>query len=565
MAFDLVIRGGTVADGSGAAGFTADVGVKDGLIAEIGRIAERGAEEIDADGLVVSPGFVDGHSHMDAQIHWDPLGTCACYHGVTTSIMGNCGFSIAPSREGQREFVVRNLERAEDISPKAMSAGIKWSWETFPDYLGVIDALPKGINYASNVGHSALRTWAMGERAFEHEATEDELAMMEGQLKSALEAGAIGFTTSRSAAHETADDRPVASRAASWEEIRRLVDIMGKRGKGVFELAQEALALSPDPAVRAESNGRLQALAVETGVPITFGIIAGPMEPEIWRDALRMMEGAAARGGKMFGQSHARGITIMMSFLSQLPFDSLPEWRALRAKPVPEQLRLLRDPSVRASLVHAAHHGDYARAIGAQAHKPTWDDLYLYDNILPPYQSVGKLAAELGVDPVELMIDRAVESEFRQFFFQYLGTPPKPEQLLEIMRHPQTVMTFSDTGAHVSQISDAGLQMFLLSYWARERGDFTLEEAVRRVTSAPAAAWGIADRGLVRQGMAADLNVFDYKALTPSLPRVVHDLPGGDRRLISHTDGILATIVAGRATMREGRHTGELPGELLRC
>lgn len=564
MTLDLVIRGGTIVDGSGAARFSGDVGVKDGRIAEVGRISGRGREEIDADGLIVSPGFIDGHSHMDAQIHWDPVGSCACYHGITTSIMGNCGFTIAPSRDGQREFVIRNLERAEDISAKAMSAGIEWSWETFPEYLDAIDALPKGINYASNIGHSALRTWAMGERAFEHEASDEELALMEGQLKAALAAGAAGFTTSRTASHETADDRPVASRLASWSEVRRLVGAMGKQGKGMFELAQEAAALSPDPKVRAESNGRLKALAVESGVPVTFGLIAGAMPHDAWNDALRMMEETAAEGGNMIGQSHARGVTIMLSFLSQLPFDSLPEWQELRARPVPEQLKLFRDPEVRAKLVHAAHHGNYGRALGAQAHKPQWDKLYLYDNIMPPYPSVGKVAAELGVDPVELMIDRAVESEFRIFFMQYLRTPPEPEDLLKIIRHPQTVMTFSDTGAHVSQISDAGLQTFLLAYWARERGDLTLEEAVRIITSAPAKAWNITDRGLIREGMAADLNIFDFDALMPSLPRVAHDLPGGDRRLISHTDGIMATIVGGQAIMRDGKHSGALPGKLLR-
>jgi N-acyl-D-aspartate/D-glutamate deacylase len=244
-----VIKNGVLVDGSGLPRYHADVAVQHGRIAAIGRIRERAREVIDADGLVVSPGFVDGHTHMDAQVFWDPLGTCSCWHGVTSVVMGNCGFTLAPCAEKDKHLVVRNLERAEDISGQAMAAGIRWGWTTFPEFLDCVDALPKGINYAGYLGHCALRTYVMGERAFEQPATEDDLAAMERELRDAIRSGAMGFTTSRSPIHETPDGRPVASRLATWDEVRRLVGVMGDMNAGIFELAGEAVGRElSDPA-----------------------------------------------------------------------------------------------------------------------------------------------------------------------------------------------------------------------------------------------------------------------------------------------------------------------------
>src|SRR3954466_10690448 len=282
MSYDLVVRNGVVVDGSGGARYRADVGVKNGLISRIGRIKEHGRREVDAEGLVVSTGFIDGHTHMDAQIAWDPLGTCSCWHGVTSVVMGNCGFTRAPARANQRNLVVRNLERAEDISADAMAQGIEWTWETYPEYLDTLDRIPKGINYAANIGHSALRTWAMGQRAFEEEASADDLAVMARELRDALRAGAIGFTTSRTPNPEAADERPVASALATWAEVEALVGVMGDLGTGMFEIAQEPAARAGDPAVRAEFFGRLQALATSTGIPVTFGVLSTTRDGEDW-------------------------------------------------------------------------------------------------------------------------------------------------------------------------------------------------------------------------------------------------------------------------------------------
>src|SRR5262245_28310981 len=247
MAYDLVIRGGTVVDGTGLPGYRADVGIVGDRIAAIGRLVGPAREVVDAEGRVVAPGFVDGHTHMDAQVCWDPLGTCSSYHGVTSVLMGNCGFTLAPARAAERHLVVRNLERAEDIAAEAMAAGIDWTWETFPEYLDTLERAPKGINYAAQIGHSALRTWAMGERAFTDAAGPDELRTMERELRDALRAGAIGFTTSRTPNHQTADDRPVASRLADWDEVCRLVGVLGDAGAGMFEIAQEPAARAREP------------------------------------------------------------------------------------------------------------------------------------------------------------------------------------------------------------------------------------------------------------------------------------------------------------------------------
>jgi len=557
--YDLVIRNGVVIDGTGARRYMADVAVKGDRIAKIGRITEQARRKINADGSVVSPGFVDGHTHMDAQIHWDPLGTCSCWHGVTTAVMGNCGFTLAPSRDKARALVVRNLERAEDISAVAMSAGIKWEWETFPEYLDVVDRLPKGINFAANIGHSALRTWAMGERAFEAEASEDELDMMTNQVRMALRAGAWGFTTSRSRHHATSDNRPVASRLASWNEVRRLVNTAAAEG-GIFEISREDN--SANPSGLQEDNERLKALAVESGAPITFGL-TGALGND-WIEMLNLLDQTVAAGGRMFGQSHSRGISILLSFETILPFDRLPEWSKVRARPLAEQKKLLRDPALRARLVQEAKNGNYGQSIGADARKPDWDALFVYDGPLPPFPLVSDLAKMRGLDPVDFMIELSLEKDFKQFFLSYPGAAPNEEHLLRIMRHPHTVMTFSDSGAHVGQIIDSCIQTHLLSYWSRERGVFTLEEAVRMITQAPAHAWGLQDRGTIKEGMIADINIFNPGTLSPGMPEVAHDLPGGARRLKMRATGIQATIVAGKVLLENGEHTGCLPGALLR-
>jgi N-acyl-D-amino-acid deacylase len=556
MAYDLVVKNGTVIDGSGLPRYRADVGVKDGKIATIGRIASPAKETIDADGHVVTPGFVDGHTHMDAQVFWDPLGTSSCYHGITSVVMGNCGFTLAPCRAKEADFVFRNLERAEDISREAMKAGIKWRWETFPEFLDVLDTLPKGINYSGYVGHSALRTYVMGERAFSEKAGEDELKTMTHLVREAIRAGAVGFSTTRSASHETSDDRPVASRAATWGELEQLVGAMSDVGAGILEIAMGNQGQ--------DYYAKLKDLSVASGRPITFGVFSRRTHPGVWRIGLDMLDQAAREGGRMFAQVHTRALNVLLSFETQTPFDKWEVWKDIRKLPLAEQKVKLRDPEIRRKLIEVAS-GPYEgrRAIGAEARPPHWDWVFLFDKVQGPHRSMAEIARERNQHPVEAFIDMSLERDFKLFLIQPVANEDQ-QAALELIKHPRSVVTFSDSGAHVSQIMDNSLQTHLLSHWVREKQEFTLEQAIRFVTYDTATHWGFHDRGLVREGMAADLVVLDPATVGPRMPEVVNDLPSGAKRLKQTADGIMATIVNGQVLLRNNQHTGALPGKLVR-
>ena len=563
MQYDLVIKNGTVIDGSGMPRYRADVGVIGGKIARIGRIRDSAKEVIDAEGHVVAPGFVDGHTHMDAQIFWDPLGTSSCYHGITTAVMGNCGFSLAPCAAQDKHMVVRNLQRAEDISPQAMEAGIRWSWTTYPEFLETLEKLPKGINYASYVGHSAIRTFVMSERAFTEKATEDDLQAMERQVHDAICAGAVGFTSSRSPAHETPDARPVASRAAAWDEVQRLVGAMGKLNAGLFELAGEGVDRNAgDPGLR-EYHTRLRDLAVESGRPITFGVFSRRQSPGTWKKYLDLLDETAAAGGRMFAQAHSRSLSALLSFKTQTPFDHLPVWKDILALPHAERKAKLADPSLRKTLIENSSARIDREARGTEAKPAEYDWLFVLETVEGPHRSVAEVARERGQHPCETMIELALEKDLNQFFLQPVANEDQ-DVALQIMRHPRTVTTFSDSGAHVSQLMDASLQTHLLYHWVRTKQAFTLEQAVRMLSLVPATQWGFHDRGLIREGMNADIVVFNPDTLMAEMPEVVDDLPAGARRLVQRTRGMAATVVNGAVLLRDGKHTGALPGRLVR-
>ncbi|HEY7519758.1 MAG TPA: amidohydrolase family protein [Methylomirabilota bacterium] len=564
MAFDLVVKNGTVIDGSGLPRFRADVGVRDGRIVSIGRIRERAREVIDAEGHVVAPGFVDGHTHMDAQIFWDPYGTCSCWHGITSVVMGNCGFTLAPCSSKDKHLVIRNLERAEDISAEAMDAGIEWSWTTYREFLDTLERLPKGINYSGYLGHSALRTYVMGERAFDEAATEDDLKAMEAELRDAIEAGAMGFTTSRSPSHETPDRRPVASRVATWDEVRRLVGVMGDLNAGIFEIAGEGVDRSTGgEEARRDYHRRLRELALESGRPITFGLFGRKDAPGIWREYVQLIDETNAAGGRMFAQVHSRALSAILSFKTQTSFDRLPLWREIRNLPLSEQRERLSDRTLRPQLVQAARAKFEGKPLGTEARPAVFDWLFLMEKVHGPHRSIAEIARERNCDPVDAMIDLALERDFDAFFFQPIANEDQ-DVALELMRYKHAVVTFSDSGAHVSQLMDSSLQTHLLAHWVREKQAFTLEEAVRMLTLVPASYWGFADRGLLREGMAADLVVFDPETIAAEMPEVVNDLPAGARRLTQRCRGIAATVVNGETVLRDGKPTGALPGRLLR-
>jgi N-acyl-D-aspartate/D-glutamate deacylase len=563
MQYDLIIKNGTIIDGSGLPRFRADLGIVHGKIATIGKIRAAAKETIDAEGHMVAPGFIDGHTHMDAQVNWDPLGTCSVWHGITSVVMGNCGFSLAPCAEADNDMVMRNLERAEDISPAAMSAGIKWTWETFPEYLDTIENLPKGINYSAYLGHSALRTYVMGERAFHEQATPQDIERMKREVRDAIRAGAMGFTTSRSISHRTPQGDPVASRLANWDEVRQLVGVMGEMNAGIFEIASESPLDTPEALL--DYQMRLKDLAVDTGVPITYGQFSRRDTDDTWRSYLALADDTAQAGGRMFIQTHSRALNLVLSFETYMPYDKLPVWSEMRQLPLAEQAAALRDAAMRRKLVEAANQqaDDGGKGIGPEARAANYDHLYVMDSGMPPYRTVAELAREMRKDPTEVVMDLALEKEMKQFFLQPIANENQ-DHALELIKHPRTVVTFSDSGAHVSQIMDSSLQTHLLGYWVREKHALSLEEAVRQLTFVPASFWGINHRGLLREGYAADVVVFDPDRIAPMLPELVYDLPAGARRLKQKSAGIAATVVNGDVLMRHNEHTGALPGQLLR-
>ena len=423
--------------------------------------------------------------------------------------------------------------------------------------------MPKGINYAGYVGHSAIRTYVMGERAFDETAGEDDLRAMERELRDAIRAGAIGFTTSRSPSHETPEGRPVASRLATWEEVRRLVGAMGELGAGIFEIAAEEVERTTDERGLRDYQVRLRDLAVETGRPVTYGLFSRQQAPGVWRSFLDLLDETAAAGGRMFAQVHSRHLSAVLSFKTQMPFDRLPVWKELRALPLTEQRQRLRDPALRRRLVEATGERPDRKLLGTEARPMEYDRYLVFDTVAGPHRTIAEVARQRGCHPAEAMIDLALEKDLDRFFLQVV-TNEDQDHALELMRHPRAVVTFSDSGAHVSQLMDASLQTHLLNHWVRARQAFTLEQAVRMITYVPATLWGFADRGLIREGMAADLVVFDPETIAAEMPELVDDLPAGARRLVQRARGVAATVVNGEVLLRDGKHTGALPGQLLR-
>ena len=567
MAFDLLIKNGTIVDGSGMPRFKADVGVKDGKIMEIGRIKAPAEKTVDADGMIVAPGFIDGHTHMDAQVAWDPLGSCSCWHGVTSVVMGNCGFALAPCKPEAREWFAQCLEAVEDIPTEAMLEGINWNWETFPEYLANVEALPKGINYASYIGHSALRMYTMGERALDQEATEDDLKAMANAVREAMKAGAMGLSTSRASTHIRPDGGPVASRIGNWHEIEVLVDAMAELNAGIFQIGPDVSGGAAQRAFMEE----LRKIAVGSGRPVMFGTLATSQgdNPNPWTYQYEWMEEVVAAGARVFGQGTTKSINAIFSAKSYLPFDFLPTWKEIRALSLDEQKVRFQDPDLRARLVAEEAgmkpKGTDFQGGGAATTDPRKPD---YTNIFPMFDvkwddpSIADLSKARGLDPVEVMMDLIIENDDLAFVQPLVNE--KPDDVLSMLKNPRTLATFSDSGAHVCQEMGSSLQTHMLSYWVRQREAFTLEEAVRKLTFDNASAWEMHDRGLLRAGMNADIVVFDADCIQPRLPTVETDLPGGARRLVQKADGIAATIVNGAVTLDNGEATGALSGHVIK-
>ena len=568
MALDLVIENGTVIDGSGGPRYRADVGVKAGRIVEIGRIRSAATERIDAEGHIVSPGFIDGHTHMDAQVAWDQLGSCSCWHGVTSVVMGNCGFALAPCQPEEREWIARCLEAVEDIPVDAMMNGIDWTWETFPEYLDQVEQLPKAINYSAFIGHSALRMYVMGKRALSEVANEDDLRRMGAAVEESLQVGAVGLSTSRATTHITPDGSPIASRIADWSEIDYLVGTLAKRNQGIFQIGPD---VSGGEAHQTFLK-RLQKVALDSGRPIMFGTLSTQqgIDPYPWQEQTRYIDETVAAGGRMYGQTTTRPIIALFSLKSYLPFDNLPAWQALRDLPIDEQRRRFADPDIRSALVAAEatmkpRDGVFqgGGAATTDPKKPDYSNLFALRGVDWDDPTVEELSKQAGQHPVEVMLDLMIDNE-DQLFVQPLVNE-SPADVLGMLQHPRTLATFSDSGAHVCQEMGSSLQTHLLNYWVRQKQAFSLEQAVRMLTFDNASAFEFNDRGLLRPGYRADVVIFDADTIRPRLPTVETDLPGGARRLVQKADGIAATVVNGAVTFRHGASTGVYPGQLIRA
>src|SRR5882724_11070927 len=567
MPLDLLIRGGTVIDGSGGKRFVADVGISNGRIAKIGRITDAATRTIDADGLIVSPGFIDGHTHMDAQVMWDPLGSCSCYHGVTSVVMSNCGFTLAPCKPADREWVANSLSYVEDISTDAMKAGIDWTWESFPEYMAAVERRPKALNHAMYIGHSAIRMYVMGRRAVTDKATDEEIDRMARLVQEALKAGAMGFSTSRTHTHLTPDGTPVVSRIAAWEEIERMVAAMGELDAGIFQAGPDVL----DRAVNDAFLARMKHFALTYKRPIMFGLISTLQgeDPPSWRSQTNAIAEVNAAGGRMFGQGTTRSINAMFSLKSYLPFDVLPAWKKIRSLPLEEQRKRLRDPAVRWELVAAEatmkpkdNKMQGGGAATTDPRKPDYDNLFALKGVDWDDPTINELAHQGGKHPVEVMIDLSLANA-DQIYQQPIVNEGR-EDVLAMLKHDATVATFSDSGAHVAQEMGSSLQTPLIHYWVDKRGAFTLEQAVKKLSHDIAQAFELIGRGLLKEGYKADLLLFEEGRVRPCLPTVESDLPGGARRLVQKAEGIRATIVNGVVTLENGESTGRFAGEVIK-
>ena len=566
--FDVLIRGGTVFDGLGSEPqAAADVAISGGIVVEIGHVTGSARQTIDASGRFVAPGFIDGHTHLDAQIFWDPYAGSLAAHGVTSAVMGNCGFTLAPGTQEQADLIIASIERAEDMSREAIERGVPWRWTTFAEYMDAVDALPKALNVAAQCGHSALRASVMGGRAFTDRATDDEVRRMRRAVQEAISAGAMGFSTSRSRAHLTKAGDPVASRIASWDEVSAIVTGMGEAGAGLFQLAPERPA---DPGEMADYQARLRRLAVASGRPVTF-MVGGQKEQ------LDAVDQVVAGGGTAIGQVHVRGFENVFGFKTTLPFDRLPLWKSVRSAPLDAQRARLLDPRLRARLVAEAESGDYGDAVGAEVRAPQFDQITIIDGssggvwggrppgtAQPAEPSVAEVARARGVSPVDVMIQLSLDSRFEQLFRQPISQTPS-ELILAGLRHPSTVVAASDSGAHISQILDSNIPTYLLSHWVRGEGVFTWAEAIHMLTGAPARVWGLERRGVLGAGACADIVVFDPVAVGCAAPTVLNDLPDGGPRLAQSATGIDATLVNGQVVTSGGQRTGATPGVFLRA
>lgn len=563
--FDLVVRDGLVFDGTGRDGFVADVAVLNGKVARVGKIAGRAAQEIDAKGQIVTPGFVDIHTHYDGQVLWEERTEPSAAHGVTTAVMGNCGVGFAPCREEDRSRLIQLMEGVEDVPEMVMAEGLPWNWESFEDYLDVVAARRRDIDVAAQLPHSCLRVYVMGERASAQEtATAEDRAEMQRIAACAIRAGAIGFGTSRSIFHRDRNGVSIPTKDASEAELHAIAAGLSSAGPSVIEALVDYDNLEGE-------FGLLKRVGRAHGLPVSFTLVQTMDQPDAWRTALELISEANREGVTMRGQVLGRPTGMVLGLdLSFNPFSLYPTYQALSALPLERRVVEMRKPEVRAKIL--SEQPSETKFVGLKMLTKFADMYSLGDppNYEPAREhSLAARARRAGVSPLEMAYDATVAEGGKGVMFvpftNYIDGNLNTTLLM--LKHPHTVLGLGDGGAHYGLLCDAGYPTFMLTYWTRDRpaGErLSVAEVVKQLTSDTAAAVGLNDRGRIAPGYKADLNVIDYGGLHLGAPHVRYDLPAQGRRLVQHARGYTATIVSGVATYREGVPTRALPGGLVR-
>ncbi len=565
---DLVIRGARVIDGTGKAAFDADVAVDGGLITAVGPDLPQGREEIDAAGKIVTPGFVDIHTHYDGQATWDPEMAPSAWHGVTTVVMGNCGVGFAPAAPDRHQWLIGLMEGVEDIPGTALAEGLTWEWESFPEYLDALEKLSRTVDVATHVPHGAVRAYVMGDRGARNEPpTETDIARMSAIVEEGLRAGALGFSTSRTILHKSIDGELVPGTTATKEELIGIGRAMGRVGYGVFELVSD---------LRRDWNEFewMGALSRETGLPVTFAALQSIAKELSLEEQIEAMERENAKGAKLVAQIALRGNGIVMAWRGTVhPFLWKPAWTEIATLSWPDQLARLRDPAFRARML--AEESVFPESDVVQLLRIVAEGWFMQYAMGPDFnyepteaETIMALAAAQGRSGAEVAYDLLMADEGRGFiYFPVLNYRDGNLNFLEdLQAREDCVNSLSDGGAHCGTICDAASPTFMLQHWVRDRARarIPLESAIKRQCRDTALLYGLADRGLVAPGYLADLNVIDMERLKLGKPWLAFDLPAGGRRLLQKADGYVATIKSGRVTFRDGVMQGPLPGIVIR-
>lgn len=566
MTYDLVIRGGTIVDGLGGEPYVGDVALSNGVIAAVGTVDGAGTREIDATGLLVTPGFVDLHTHYDGQAVWSDRLTPSSAHGVTTAVMGNCGVGFAPCRAEDHDVLVDVMAGVEDIPGVVMVDGLPWNWETFPEFLDALDARHRDIDVAALLPHSPLRVYVMGSRGVDREpATPEDLAMMRKLAAEAVQVGALGFASSRFTLHKTQSGRPIPSYDADRAEIEAIARGVEDAGGGLIQFVPDLVAGDYEPVLQTVFD-----VAEDVGLPVTFTLAIGNAGDPFFVDALTMVEKANAAGGDITAQIFPRPIGLVLGLeLSGNPFVTYPSYQEIAGLPLAEKVAEMRKPEVRERILADTPASDgHPLMFAAQAFEwmfPMGDP----PNYEPPRsESIASRARARGVSPLEEAYDRLLDDDGHAMLLVTLANfrDGSLDTVAELIRREDVVLGLGDGGAHYGMICDASFPTYMLTHWARDRasGRLTVAEAVRELTSVPARVAGLADRGRIAVGYKADLNVIDHAAVRLHRPVVTYDLPAGGRRLDQSADGYVATIVSGEVIAENGVPTAARPGRLIR-